>query len=214
MGASLFPVDIKHEDGVAHLATRLRQERITIYHSTPSVFRHFVVSLTDGEQFPALRLIRWAGEPVYRQDVELYKRYFSQDCLLYVGLASTETGGISQYILNKEAHIIGNTVPAGYPVEDIEVWLLDDDGQVVDVDHIGEIAVRSRYLSPGYWRRAERTAAVFRPDPAGGEARVYRTGDLGLMRPNGCLEHLGRKDWQVKIRGYRVEIPEIEMALL
>src|SRR4029453_3022226 len=38
--------------------------------------------------------------------------------------------------------------------------------------------------------------------------------DLGLMRPDGCLEHLGRKDFQVKVRGHRVETAEVEAALL
>ena len=33
------------------------------------------------------------------------------------------------------------------------------------------------------------------------------------MLPDGCLVHMGRKDFQTKIRGYRVEVSEIEMAL-
>ncbi|OLD98599.1 MAG: hypothetical protein AUI36_45060 [Cyanobacteria bacterium 13_1_40CM_2_61_4] len=44
--------------------------------------------------------------------------------------------------------------------------------------------------------------------------RIYLTGDLGLMRSDGCLEYIGRKDFQVKISGYRIEVSEIEMALL
>jgi len=37
---------------------------------------------------------------------------------------------------------------------------------------------------------------------------------LGMLSPDGCLIHMGRKDFQVKIRGYRVEVAEIEAALL
>jgi acyl carrier protein len=48
----------------------------------------------------------------------------------------------------------------------------------------------------------------------GGEQRIYRTGDLARMEPDGCLFHLGRKDFQVKVRGYRVELGEVECALL
>lgn len=33
------------------------------------------------------------------------------------------------------------------------------------------------------------------------------------MRPDGCLEHLGRKDFRVKIRGFRIELEEVETAL-
>jgi len=79
---------------------------------------------------------------------------------------------------------------------------------------IGEIAVKSCYLSPGYWRRPDLTELAFLPDPEGGSERIYRTGDLGRMLPDGLLQHLGRKDFQVKVRGYRVEISEIELILL
>ena len=96
----------------------------------------------------------------------------------------------------------------------MEILLLDEDGQAVRPDDIGEIAIRSRYLSPGYWRRPDLTAAAFRSDPAGGPERIYRTGDLGRRLPDGCLVHLGRKDFQVKIRGFRVEVAEVEGALL
>ena len=43
---------------------------------------------------------------------------------------------------------------------------------------------------------------------------MYNTGDLGSLASDGCLTHLGRKDFQVKIRGQRVELPEVEAALL
>jgi acyl carrier protein len=99
-------------------------------------------------------------------------------------------------------------------LEDTEVLLLDDDGKETAANQIGEMSVRSRYLSPGYWRRPELSQTKFLPDPNGGEERNYRTGDLGVMLDDGCLVHMGRKDFQVKVRGYRIEVGEIEAALL
>ena len=105
-------------------------------------------------------------------------------------------------------------VPVGYAIEDMEVSLLDEEGQKVDFCRVGEIAVKSRYLSPGYWRRADLTRDKFLPGPDRGDKVTFLTGDLGRMLPDGCLYHLGRKDFQVKIRGHRIEVTEIELALL
>ena len=79
---------------------------------------------------------------------------------------------------------------------------------------VGEMAIRSRYLSPGHWRRPDLTESTFTADTDDPDLRTYRTGDLGRFRPDGCLEHLGRKDFQVKIRGHRIETAEVEAALL
>ncbi len=74
--------------------------------------------------------------------------------------------------------------------------------------------VQSRYVSPGYWRRPDLNRDPFFPNPNGGDKRIYRTGDLGRLRSDGLLFHLGRKDFQLSIRGYRVEPSEIEAVLL
>lgn len=212
-GASFYPLDIK-EEGLTHLANWLVQHEITIYCSVPTVFRHFLDTLTGKEKFPRLRLIILSGEPVSKRDVELYKKHFSDGCILVNRLGSTETGITRWYFIDKETQINGNRVPVGYPVEDKEILLLDDVGKAVGFNETGEIAIRSRYLSLGYWRRPELTRAAFLPDPTGGSERIYLTGDLGRMLPDSCLEYLGRKDFQVKVRGNRVEVAEIEMALL
>ena len=73
-------------------------------------------------------------------------------------------------------------------------------------------AVASELSATGV--RPDLTEAAFLSDPSDADKRIYRTGDLGRRAPDGCLYHLGRKDFQVKIRGYRVEVAEVETALL
>jgi amino acid adenylation domain-containing protein len=212
-GASLYPFGVK-EEGLTHLAEWLIRHEITIYRSFSTLFRHFINNFDGEQQFPRLRLLYLAGEPVYRRDVELYKRYFSPDCIFVNGIGSTECLTYRWYLVNKETQINNNNVPVGYPLEDMEVLLLDDGGNEVAFNQIGEMSIRSRYLSAGYWRRPELSEAKFLRDPNGGDERIYRTGDLGVMLDDGCLVHMGRKDFQVKVRGYRIEVGEIEAALL
>ena len=212
-GAALLPFDLKGE-GVNQLGNWLAQEEISIYHSLPTAFCHAVQALTGGEQFPNLRVIHLSGAPVSNGDVELYKNHFSPECIFVHRMGATEAGNLRWYFIDKATPIDGTRVPVGYPVDHKEILLLDESGEDVGHNCIGEIAVKSRYLSLGYWRKPQLTQAKFLPDPEGGDKRIYRTGDLGRMAPDGCLFHLGRKDFQVKVRGYRVEVNEIEMALL
>ena len=211
-GAASFPWYVK-EEGLAHLADWLIEEEITVYRSGPRVFRHFISVLTGKEDFSKLRVINLMGESVDKDDVELYKEHFPSNCLLVNTYAAVEVGTIRMLVIDKETRIAGQKVPVGYEIPDKEVMLLDDKGQEVGFNQVGEIAVKSRYLSLGFWRRPDLTQGKFLPDPNGGDKRIYLTGDLGRMLPDGCLEHHGRKDFQVKIRGLRVEISEVEGAL-
>jgi amino acid adenylation domain-containing protein len=212
-GAAVFPFDLRIM-GLNRLARWLMEEEITIVRSAATVFRHFVATLTGAEEFPSLRLVKLGGEPIHRRDVELFRRYFSEDAILRVGLASTETDTICWNFIDKDSQIDGTVVPVGRPLEDKEVLLLNEEGELVDLGQVGEIAVRSRYLASGYWRQPDLTRSRFLSDPEDTDRSTFLTGDLGRWRPDGLLEHLGRKDLLVKVRGYRIELSEIEVALL
>ena len=212
-GAALYPMDIK-EKGMAQLADWLIQEGITSYQSFPTAFRHFASTLTGQEVFPSLRLIRLEGEPLNQGDVALYKKHFSGECLLVNSYSSAETGTVCVYFVDKSFAPAGPHVPVGYPVAGAQVVLLDDSNKPVGFNQPGEIVVRSRFLSSGYWQRSETTREKFRSTPdGGGEEQVYLTGDVGQLSEDGCLQHLGRKDFMVKIRGFRVDIVEVESIL-
>jgi amino acid adenylation domain-containing protein len=210
-GASLFPFDVKRS-GVQDLMDLLSDEAITIF-STGRI-RDFVRNLDRRHAFPHLRLVSLGGEIVYRRDIELYRKIFPPSCLIGIWMSITETGNITQFFIDGETRINSDIAPVGYPADDMEILLLDDTHYRAKDGELGEITIRSRYLSPGYWRRPDLTKEKFQADPEGGEARIYFTGDLGRRGPDGCLFHMGRKDDQVKISGYRIEVAEIEAALL
>ena len=211
-GATLCPWKLK-SDGFSGLSDWLIQERITIYHSAATVFRHFVRNLREREKFADLRIVRLGSEHVTWKDVETYKRHFSKDCLFVNALSSSETKTIRQHVINKDSQSFG-IVPVGYTVEDMDVFIVDENDRQIGPNQTGEILVRSGYISPGYWKKPDLTSAAFLTSGSDPDMRIFRTGEWGRMASDGCLEHLGRKDAQIKIRGYRVETYETESALL
>jgi len=209
-GATLYPVDIR-EEGLAALSEWLVAQEITIYHSTPTVYRYFVNTLGGQPGFPRLRLVVLGGEEVTRRDVDLYKQYFSDDCLFVNGFGPTEATVGLQYFVDKQTKIPGQGVPVGYAVDNTEILLLNAAGKSAEL--YGEIAIKCAHLALGYWRNPEATEAAFLSNWQGGGSRVYRTGDIGRRLSDGNIRFEGRKDSQVKIRGFRVELGEIEFAL-
>ncbi|HEX9453407.1 MAG TPA: non-ribosomal peptide synthetase, partial [Candidatus Binatia bacterium] len=165
-------------------------------------------------KFPRVRLVHLGGEPLFQSDIELFKRHFADNCRLVNRLGISETKTASYFFLDKNSTVEESVVPVGFALDGYEIAVLDEQGKAVAANCIGEIAVKSRYLASGYWRRPELTRAKFLTDPDGSDARIFLSGDLGYLRPDGCLVHVGRKDLQTKIRGHRVELAEVEIALL
>lgn len=212
-GAALYPFNIRQK-GVADLALWLNQEEITIYFSVPVVFRQFTSTITGQKQLPRLRIIQLGSDLVTPRELEEYQKHFAADTILIIRFGATETGTLRRMYFDAKSPLDETKSAVGYATEDADISLLDEAGTEVKCDVIGEIVVKSRYISPGYWRRPELHRDQFFPDPNGGDKRIYHTGDLGRLRSDGLLYHLGRKDFQLSIRGYRVEPGEIETVLL
>jgi amino acid adenylation domain-containing protein len=212
-GAALCLLELQ-EEGLAGLGDWLIREKITVLTCVASVFRHVLRHGAERATFPGIRLVHLGGEPLFQSDVALFKRHFHDGCRLVNRLGISETKTVSYFFMGTNDRVEEAVVPVGFALEGYEIAVLDEAGKPVAANSVGEIAVKSRYLARGYWRRPELTQAKFLADPAGTEARLFLSGDLGYLRPDGCLVHAGRKDRQIKIRGHRVELAEVEIAML
>jgi amino acid adenylation domain-containing protein len=210
-GAALLPFDVQTA-GSSQVACWLNEEQITVCELSPSMFRQVASSLQDTTS-SSLRLLTLVGAPIAKVDFDLYRKHFGDHTSLEITLGSTEAGMICSACVDRSFSFPTEGSPAGYPCRGKQILLLDENGETVRNGEVGEIAVKGPDLSLGYWSRPELTSAKFVHVHEGKE-RIYLTGDLGAMRSDGFLIHLGRKDFQVKIRGYRVEPSEIEKVLL
>ena len=103
----------------------------------------------------------------------------------------------------------------GLPILGASVYVLNERGEQVADGITGEIYVGGGGVGRGYRNLPEYTQRSFVPDPFAETpgARMYRTGDRGMRRPDGEFEFRGRIDRQTKIRGQRVELDEIGSVL-
>ncbi|WP_433256795.1 amino acid adenylation domain-containing protein [Streptosporangium sp. CA-135522] len=208
-GAAVVPIDVRAL-GPDELVRRLTDLGVTVYHSTPTLYRYVLDALGPGGRLPAVRTVLLGGERVSRSDVAAGRGRFAGGCRFVNGYGATEATFVAHYRTSFDSPETepqaGPAVPIGHALPGYEVVLLDPDG-----DGLGEIAIRSPYLALGYWRDPERTAERFSTDDDG--RRLYRTGDLGRELPDGTLVCLGRLDRQIKVRGFRVEPAEVEAHL-
>ncbi|MFJ6198209.1 non-ribosomal peptide synthetase [Micromonospora sp. NPDC092111] len=205
-GAAAVPVDVRAH-GLGHLTSALADRGVTIYHSTPTVYRYLVASLGGG-RLPSIRAVVLGGEEVTRHDVALARRSFAPGVVFVNGYGTTEISFAAQHHLPPGAELEQAVVPIGHPLPGIEVVLADPAGRPTCLT--GEVIVRTPHVALGYLGLPELTADRFVEQ---GGVRAYRTGDLARRLPDGTLVYLSRRDRMVKIRGYRVELGEIEAHL-
>ena len=178
------------EKGVAGLAGWLHEHKITVYMSSASVFRHLMKTLKGGERFPRMRIVRLGSEPVTSDDFRAFQEHFADGCTLIIALSSSETGSVTQLRLGRNARVDPGRLPVGRPVEGVELLLLDEDGREVAQGETGEMVIRSRYLSPGYWRNPQLTAQRF---AGNGALRTFSSGDLACIASDGLFRFMGAR---------------------
>jgi amino acid adenylation domain-containing protein len=110
----------------------------------------------------------------------------------------------------------GEQLPSiGRPIDNTEIYILDDQMRPVAGEEVGEIFVGGAGLAKGYLNDPALTSERFVKHPFSTipSGKLYRTGDMGQWLPDGQIAFHGRFDDQVKIRGHRVELNEVNDVL-
>ncbi|MEO6731987.1 MAG: amino acid adenylation domain-containing protein [Ferruginibacter sp.] len=108
-----------------------------------------------------------------------------------------------------------NKIVIGKPIDNIQLYVVSDNKQLVPIGVTGELCISGVGIARGYLNRHDLTSEKFINNLFNDSfSRMYTTGDLVRLLPDGNIEYLGRKDDQVKIRGYRIELGEIENVIV
>lgn len=198
------------------LAETIAKNKITVWNSVPSALSLLATYKNlDSHDLSSLRLIVFAGELFPLKYLRRLQEAVpgARFCNMY---GQTEANSSTYYWVEKLAPDATAPLPIGRALPNFDVFALDEAGKpVTGPGQEGELYVRSSTVALGYWDEVEKTEKAFVKDPLRPDLkeRVYKTGDLVHMDPDGNYVFLGRKDHMIKSRGYRIEIGEIETVL-
>jgi amino acid adenylation domain-containing protein len=161
---------------------------------------------------PSLKEIITAGEQL--QVTPALVDFFNRipHCKLYNHYGPTETHVVTSYLLEGTPDTWPALPAIGKPIQQSEIYLLDENGNFVKDGEEGELFAAGLCLADGYLKRDDLTTERFLENPFRKGEKMYKTGDLARRMPDGNIQYLGRIDGQVKVRGYRIELGEIEVA--
>jgi amino acid adenylation domain-containing protein len=213
VGGSTLIVDQDVILDIERFVDTIVEGRATTLQVVPSYLDVLVTYLErHPRRLPDLRTVCPTGDFLKK---ELVQRWFA----VQPGIPLVNTYGLTE-TSDDAVHAVmeqvpdGDRVPLGRPIQNVRVYVADEDLRPVPLGAPGLIVFSGVCVGRGYVNDPERTRQLFGTDPHVPGARVCRTGDYGRWMPDGTLDFLGRRDNQVKIRGFRIEIGDIENALL
>jgi amino acid adenylation domain-containing protein len=195
-----------------NLLNTLQKYNITFLTLPPSSLR-----IMKDADLPSLKTLVSASEQC---SLELIGYWANKVCF-YNGYGPTECSVCTTIHLCSTKD---KKVTIGKPINNIQVYILDEHLNVCPIGVTGELFIGGEGLARGYLNLPELNKIKFIKNPLISKykdmlnienfsERLYRTGDLARWLPNGDIECLGRIDNQVKIRGFRIELDEINQQL-
>ncbi|MFE0041900.1 amino acid adenylation domain-containing protein [Streptomyces albireticuli] len=193
----------------------LERERVSVLHAAPTVLQSWLLDAPATSRPPGPRLTFLAGEPLKAALVERFRDVFPDGGEIVNLYGPTETTMAKFAYRVPAAGPLPPVLPVGSPLPQCEA-LVTRDGVVCGIGEPGEIVIRTPFRTLGYLNDPEADAAAFFRNPHRADERdlLYRTGDIGRLRPDGLLEIVGRADHQIKISGVRIHPAEIEGVLV
>jgi len=181
----------------------LGEEKVTAFGSVPALLQ-ILKAVPDFEKYDwsSVEIILVYAAPV---PVTLLKEYAEAGIEVRQLYGLTECTGPAAVIDGE--HALSKAGSCGLPMFYIDIRLVDEDGNDVGPEELGEVIIRSQNVMKGYWNRPEDTAATIR------DGWLY-TGDIAKMDEDGYLYIIDRKKDMIISGGENIYPAEIEDYIL
>jgi len=216
-GGKLVLLQTQHYDASIILEL-ISQHKITSVNCTPSSF-YGLLGNSDLETLKTLSSLHYVflgGEPISIPVLKAWiESSFFNACIVNTYGPTECTDVCVFHRIEEPLKYMNTSVPIGEPVYNTELYILNEEIEMVPDGEKGELCISGIGVGAGYLHRPDLTKDRFIENPfvSGEKHYLYKTGDLARFLPNGNIEFLGRLDHQVKIRGFRIELGEIETQL-
>ena len=212
-GAQLVLLEPEAHKDPIQLAEIIQKHAINLLHFVPSMMVQFLEGKEIEYYCQSVQKVFLTGEAV---TTDLQNRFFERlnGAELHNLYGPTEATVHATYWECKPGRN-EKRVPIGYPLTNTPIYILNQHLQLAPIGVPGELYIGGVQVARGYLNREDLNAERFIPDPFSTlpDARLYKSGDLARLRPDGAFEYLGRLDHQIKLRGFRIELGEIAARL-
>ncbi|HIK05149.1 MAG TPA: acyl--CoA ligase [Trichormus sp. M33_DOE_039] len=181
----------------------IQSESISILPAVPYIFNTLAETPTDIQvDLSSLRLCFSAGNFLSQEVFDKFLQRFHLPVRQLYGC--TEAGSIA---INLGAELEETYNSVGFPMQNVEIKIVDDEGKEVPTGVIGEVVIKSQTLTCGYSNMPELNQQAFKDS-------CFFTGDLGKKDNFGRLYITGRKKLLIDTGGRKIDPIEIEDILL
>ncbi len=214
---SVIADDVTARDPLA-LLELLASRRVTRIIVVPSLLAALVdAARHTGTRLDALRYVTSSGELLPSSLAQRIGELAPNATVLNLYGSSEMAADATCCVVGPDT-LKGKIVSIGKALGHMRVHVLDDELRPVAVGEPGELCVSGPGLARGYHNNPSLTAEQFIRNPFATAAeadhvRLFRSGDLVSLRPDGEIDYIGRRDFQIKLRGFRIEPGEIETTL-
>ena len=180
----------------------LESGEITHFFGVPAIYQ-FLAEHDDWAKADLSAVVSWAcgGAPM---PVALLERYAARGVIIRQGMGLTETS--PTVFLTDLEHAISKVGSVGKPALHTEIRVVDDAGNDVGAEVVGELWVRGPNVTPGYWERPEANETSFTDG-------WLHTGDAARIDEDGYVYIVDRwKDMYIS-GGENVYPAEVEQVL-
>jgi long-chain acyl-CoA synthetase len=178
------------------------RDQVTVFEGVPTMYTAMLGQLGKAPyDVSSLRVCISGGAALPVEVLRGFEEAFG--CIILEGYGLSETSPVASFNHPDKERKAGSI---GFPIEGVQMRLVDPERQVLPAGEVGEIEIRGHNVMKGYWGNPEATAATIRDG-------WFSTGDLARTDEDGYFYIVDRKKDLIIRGGYNVYPREVEEVL-